>query len=241
MACLFDMDGLLVDSETIYTKTTNLILDRYGKDPLPISVKAQMMGRPGSAAAKVVIDWSNIPMTPQQFVDEQQVIRAKFWSSLKPMPGAESLINNLSNHGIDIGLATSSNTANYNMKTAHLKHIFEKFGKNVITGDNPSIAPGRGKPFPDIWLKVLNLINESRKQRGLKALTPSQCIAFEDSIPGVKSAKAAGMHVIWVPDAAIKNLVGDQLNEIVDSQCETLPSLSEFDINKYLNINSKQA
>lgn len=44
MACLFDMDGLLVDSETIYTKTTNLILDRYGKDPLPISVKAQMMG-----------------------------------------------------------------------------------------------------------------------------------------------------------------------------------------------------
>jgi phosphoglycolate phosphatase-like HAD superfamily hydrolase len=46
-ACLFDMDGLLIDSEEHYSEVTNTILQRYGKPNLPWSIKAQMQGRPG--------------------------------------------------------------------------------------------------------------------------------------------------------------------------------------------------
>lgn len=46
-ACLFDMDGLLIDSERIYTEVTNKFLASHGKGPLPAEVKAQLMGRPG--------------------------------------------------------------------------------------------------------------------------------------------------------------------------------------------------
>ncbi|EPX74733.1 haloacid dehalogenase-like hydrolase [Schizosaccharomyces octosporus yFS286] len=234
-ACLFDMDGLLVDSETVYTKTTNFMLERYNKGPLPLTIKAQMMGRPGDKAAEVVINWSKIPMTIQEFVDEQQVIRAKFWSSMSLMPGAESLLEHLYTNHIDIALATSSNVANYQMKTNHLRHAFDKFGENVITGDDPRIPPGRGKPHPDIWLQALNLINQNREKQSLPPLSPKDCIAFEDSVPGVKSAKAAGMHVIWVPDAAILNLFHDQLKDLVDDQCELLMNLEEFQPKKYLS------
>jgi len=46
-ACLFDMDGLLIDSEDIYSKVTNEVLAQYGKPELPWSIKAQLQGRPG--------------------------------------------------------------------------------------------------------------------------------------------------------------------------------------------------
>ena len=46
-ACLFDMDGLLIDSERIYTEVTNKFLALHGKGPLPAEIKAQLMGRPG--------------------------------------------------------------------------------------------------------------------------------------------------------------------------------------------------
>lgn len=46
-ACLFDMDGLLIDSEDVYTEATNTILHEHGKPSLPWSVKARLQGRPG--------------------------------------------------------------------------------------------------------------------------------------------------------------------------------------------------
>ena len=50
-ACLFDMDGLLIDSERVYTETTIEILRKYGKEPVfPMAVKSRMMGRPGPQA-----------------------------------------------------------------------------------------------------------------------------------------------------------------------------------------------
>ena len=50
-ACLFDLDGLLIDSEDIYTKVTNTILREYGKPNLPWNVKAQLQGRPFGEAS----------------------------------------------------------------------------------------------------------------------------------------------------------------------------------------------
>ncbi|EEB09804.2 haloacid dehalogenase-like hydrolase [Schizosaccharomyces japonicus yFS275] len=232
-ACLFDMDGLLIDSEEVYTETTNQILARYGKGPLILPVKVQMMGRPGHEAARVVIEWSGIPMTPQQFVDEQQVIRAKYWKNVKLMPGVESLITNLENRNIPIGLATSSNTENFRMKTEYLQHLFRCFGSRIITGDDKRIPEGRGKPYPDIWLQTLNLINEQLQANGLEPVKPEECLAFEDSIPGVKSAKAAGMHVIWVPAEAVLRFAKDEIPELLDEQCEILNSLEAFEFGKY--------
>jgi hypothetical protein len=54
-ACIFDMDGLLIDSEDKYTRGTNEILAKYGKGPIPWDVKAKLQGRPGTAAMEIFL------------------------------------------------------------------------------------------------------------------------------------------------------------------------------------------
>jgi beta-phosphoglucomutase-like phosphatase (HAD superfamily) len=55
-ACVFDMDGLLIDSEDQYTRCTNEILAKYGKGPIPWSVKSKLQGRPGTAAMEIFLE-----------------------------------------------------------------------------------------------------------------------------------------------------------------------------------------
>lgn len=57
---------------------------------------------------------------------------------------------------------------------------------------------GRGKPAPDIFLLALQVINESLSG-GEKAIEPSECLVFEDSVRGVEAGRRAGMRVVWVP------------------------------------------
>ncbi|MDH5559329.1 MAG: HAD hydrolase-like protein, partial [Deltaproteobacteria bacterium] len=60
---IFDMDGILLDTEPIYTKITQSILDRYGKT-FTLEIKAQMLGRHHLEAAKILIDKLHLPITP---------------------------------------------------------------------------------------------------------------------------------------------------------------------------------
>ena len=55
-ACLFDMDGLLIDTEDIYTKCNNVILHEYGKPSLPWKIKAQLQGRPGPEVSRAAFN-----------------------------------------------------------------------------------------------------------------------------------------------------------------------------------------
>ena len=65
-ACIFDMDGLLIDSEDHYTTVTNQILHENGRPDLPWNIKAQLQGRPGPAAGKIFRAWAQLPMSEQE-------------------------------------------------------------------------------------------------------------------------------------------------------------------------------
>ena len=56
------MDGLLLDTEDLYTLCINIILEKYGKPSLPWSIKAQLQGRPGPEANKLFNDWAQLPI-----------------------------------------------------------------------------------------------------------------------------------------------------------------------------------
>lgn len=100
-----------------------------------------------------------------------------------------------------IALATSSNVVNFGLKTAHLDSLFAAFpASNRVLGDDKRIAPGRGKPAPDIYLLALETINEGIRARGVeREVRPDECLVFEDSVPGVEAGRRAGMRVIWCP------------------------------------------
>ena len=98
-----------------------------------------------------------------------------------------------------IALATSSNKAMFQLKTAHLEKLFEVFeGHRRVLGDDVRIKPGRGKPSPDIYLLALETINASLPE-GEKTILPEECLVFEDSVPGIEAGRRAGMRVVWVP------------------------------------------
>ncbi|KAL5340279.1 HAD-like domain-containing protein [Aspergillus crustosus] len=204
-ACLFDMDGLLIDSEDRYTDITNTVLNSFGKPNLPWAIKAQLQGRPQPDAARILHQWAQLPISPEEYNQRIAELQTKFFPQCGPLPGVETLLAKLlstqkTDHPVHIALATSSHTRNYKLKTDHLQDLFSLFpASQRVLGDDPRIGQGRGKPLPDIYLLALETINASLRENSEKEITPEECLVFEDAVPGVEAGRRAGMRVIWCP------------------------------------------
>lgn len=226
-ACLFDMDGLLLDTEDIYTLCVNELLLKHKKEkyPLPWSIKAQLQGRPGPAALDIFHNWADLPISREQYKEEYYALQAQKFKHTSALPGVKDLLNKLGRtrywdlkhdatvtgttkpHRVHIALATSSHEANFRMKTSHIEELFSVFETHRrVLGDDPRIPKGRGKPLPDIYLIALQTINDSLPE-GEKPITPEECLVFEDSIPGVEAGRRAGMRVVWCPHPMLKQEV----------------------------------
>ncbi|KAF2764988.1 HAD-like protein [Teratosphaeria nubilosa] len=222
-ACLFDMDGLLIDSEDMYTICTNSVLHEFGKPDLPWHIKAKMQGRPGPAAGKVFQDWAQLPIGREQVLEKVKSWQKELFPTCKPLPGVEQLLQKLGQAAgrgnVDIALATSSHKDNYHLKTDHQKDLFDVFPQEQrILGDDPQIAQGRGKPAPDIYLLALSTINERRIREGKDEIKPAECLVFEDSVPGIESGRRAGMQVVWVPHPGLLNEMRGKEDQILAGQ-----------------------
>ncbi|KAF2131311.1 HAD-like protein [Dothidotthia symphoricarpi CBS 119687] len=199
-AALFDMDGLLIDSEDLYTIVTNTILARYSRPSLPWSIKAQLQGRPGPQAGAIFHSWAQLPIPHEQFLAEQKQLQTELFPSTQPLPGVTQLLPGLKKRHVHMALATSSHAANFRLKSAHLTDLFAYFApEHRVLGDDPRIPAGRGKPAPDIYLLALSTLNKTLEERGEPLIRPEECLVFEDSVPGVESGRRAGMQVVWCP------------------------------------------
>lgn len=223
-ACLFDMDGLLIDSERIYTETTEMILANHGKPPVfPPSIKSQMMGRPFPESAAIFLAWSGLDMSPQEYQAEQHALQQSRFPHVQVLPGVMALVKKLHADKVPIGLATSSTTANFALKSSNLKELFSLFD-TIICGDDARVV-GRGKPAPDIFLHCLADLNHVRGE----TIESQDSLVFEDGVPGVQAGLAAGMNVLWVPDAQILAVHQDQVDGILGYRGRMVTSLEDFD------------
>ncbi|CAL5873127.1 uncharacterized protein PFLUO_LOCUS7396 [Penicillium psychrofluorescens] len=210
-ACLFDMDGLLIDSEDKYTMVTNEVLQMYGKPNLPWDVKAQLQGRPQAEAIKIFFDWAQLPITPEELTAKQDPLRQKYFPQSQPLPGVAALLSKLvstqsTTQPVHIALATSSNVKNFRLKTDHLTDLFTAFPQaHRVLGDDPRIGSGRGKPLPDIYLLALETINADLRSKRQTEIKAEECLVFEDAVPGVEAGRRAGMQVVWVPHPGLLN------------------------------------
>lgn len=231
-ACLFDMDGLLLDTEDIYTHCINILLAQYGRPNLPWPIKAKLQGRPGPEANALFHDWAKLPISDNEYLSQYKALQREHFPNAKPLPGAVDLLASLgrtrwwdleksgasppnNNHRVHIALATSSNSANFALKTAHLTDLFTVFpAPRRVLGDDPRIPPGRGKPLPDIYLLALQTINATLAP-GERPIAPEECLVFEDSVPGVEAGRRAGMRVIWCPHPELKKLFAGREEEVL--------------------------
>lgn len=205
---IYDMDGLLLDTEPFYTRVSQSIAARYGK-VFDWSVKVRMIGKRAVDSARIFTKELALPLTPEQYLDARQPLLEELFPEAEPMPGAVRLTQHLHRMGIPQGVATSSDSHHFALKTTKHKAWFEIF-QCVVIGDDPMVK--RGKPAPDIFLLAAERLG----------IAPESCLVFEDSPVGVEAARSAGMAVIAVPDPNVDR------GEFRDADI-VLDSLGDFD------------
>jgi pseudouridine-5'-monophosphatase len=186
---LFDLDGVLLDTEPFYTEVTSEIVAEYGKT-FDWSIKQHMIGRPAIEAARYLVETLKLPITPEDYLERRVPMLEERFLRSTAMPGAEAFVRRAAVAGLPMGIATSSERRQFEMKSTLHRDWFALFAC-VVTGDDPRVA--KGKPAPDIYLRAAADLDVS----------PVDCVVFEDAPAGVAAARAAGMQVVALPDTAV--------------------------------------
>nr|VDD40382.1 unnamed protein product [Brassica oleracea] len=188
---IFDMDGLLLDTEKFYTEVQEKILARYNKT-FDWSLKAKMMGRKAIEAATLFVEECGISdsLSPEAFIVERESMLQDLFPTSDLMPGASRLLRHLHGKGIPICVATGTHTRHFDLKTQRHRELFSLM-HHIVRGDDPEVK--QGKPAPDGFLAAARRFEDG-------PVDPCKALVFEDAPSGVMAAKNAGMNVIMVPD-----------------------------------------
>ena len=183
-AVLFDMDGLLIDTEAVYLKAY-LAAAAHMQVELPLAFCHSLIGRPGPDCDRMIQEFFGPAFALDAFNDHADGHAARALEAKVPVkPGAAELLAFLGERGLPLAVATSSSrrTAERHLGQAGLLGHF----RTLATRDDVV----RGKPHPDLYL-------EAARRLGV---APGRCLAFEDSNNGLTAAHAAGTLAIMVPD-----------------------------------------
>src|SRR5579884_663783 len=206
-AVIFDMDGLLIDTESVWRRVEREVFGALGLH----LTDEQGMETMGIRVKEVAALWySRYPWTGPSVEDVAQRIVdgviAFVRTEGRPNPGVQRAVETIAGAGIPIAIASSSGVELIDAVIDRLD--LRTFVSAIASAEHEA----EGKPHPAVYLSAARLLG----------VPPETCVAFEDSPNGVLSAKGAGMYCIAVPD---KHLAGDARLQQAD---RTLPSLEDF-------------
>jgi HAD superfamily hydrolase (TIGR01509 family) len=186
-AIIFDMDGLMVDSERLYQQAQEEITRQFNKT-LPEKARLTMMGRKPLESMKLLVEALDIPIDAVKLLEmRNDIMREKYKNDLVPLPGLAHIIDTF--YG-KLKLAISTGA-----QEEFLDIVVDQLGiRNRFAVLQASDEIEQGKPHPEIYLKTC-------KKLGFR---PGECIVLEDSLNGVLAGKGAGCYVIAVPSEYTK-------------------------------------
>jgi HAD superfamily hydrolase (TIGR01509 family) len=182
-AVVFDLDGLLFNTEELYQFVGTELMRRRGK-PFEDALIHKIMGRPQQVALQMMIDWHGLDTTVDILAREtEEVFSGILGERLALMPGAAELLDALENAQIPKAIATSSGRRFVKNVLGHF-HLEPRF-QFILTGEDVT----HGKPDPEIY-------NRAAQQFGT---APAEMMVLEDSQNGCRAAVAAGAFAVAVP------------------------------------------
>jgi HAD superfamily hydrolase (TIGR01509 family) len=213
-AVVFDMDGVLVETEEVWDAVREQLVIERGGRWVP-EAQAAMMGMSSPEWSRYLAEELGVPMTPEAINREVvERISARYAAALPLHDGAVEVVEALAERW-PLGLASSSNRPVIDL----VLELAGLTGRFRATVSSEEVA--RGKPAPDVYLEAAARLG----------VAPATCVAVEDSANGLRSAAAAGMRVVAVPNRAYPpppdlvrsaELVLDDLRELTPAAVERL-------------------
>lgn len=180
-AVIFDLDGTLVDNNSFHIKAWQAFYDKIGKTFSLEEYMQHINGRVNNEIFNYVFNTTLTPREVAAYSEEKETMYRKLYQPfIKPVNGLVYFLDELAKVGIPLAMATSGLPPNINFMFDNVP--IKKYFKNIVDASQVK----KGKPDPEIFLKAAHSINAN----------PSHCIAFEDSVAGIRSAKTAGMVVV---------------------------------------------
>jgi HAD superfamily hydrolase (TIGR01509 family) len=182
-AVVFDLDGLMFDTEALYHKVASALLAARGKEFTPEMMRT-MLGRRAADVTSVLREMAGLEESVEEILAET---RSRFYAlmdtEVRPTPGLEMLLERLRTLGLPLAVATSSRRT-YAERLLGAHGLLDRF-QFLLTSEDVT----RGKPDPEIYLSAAERFG----------VAPFAMAVLEDSPPGIAAARAAGAFAIAVP------------------------------------------
>ena len=185
-AVIFDLDGVLADSEPAWDDIDAKLLSEYGVTYRG-EYHREVLGVSYKGSVEFFKKTFNITAPTEELMRRRGEIATEFFANrIGLFPHTKEVLENLQqmNPPVRLGLATSS--VSVSARPFLGRHQLTSFFEVIVTGDEIE----RGKPAPDIYLRAAEKLD----------IAPSECLVIEDSLSGVAAAKAAKMRVAAIPD-----------------------------------------
>lgn len=181
-AVIFDMDGVLVDSEPWHYEIETILFKKLGLD-VPEELHYTYLGTAGDLMYTDLKKRFDIPMSLEELLEWDEKYRIDIFSKMtdiKPSTGIPELLKELKSNNIKTAVATSSvpGIVDIILKKCGIDSFFDV----VVTTE----MAGKSKPAPDVYLFSAQHLS----------VHPSNCVVFEDSFNGIRAAKSASMFCI---------------------------------------------
>lgn len=208
IAIIFDLDGTLIDNNSYHIEAWKIFYEKIGKSYSEEEYLKNINGR----INKDIFNYIFNRVLPEEELkqydfEKEKMYRQLYSTDIKPIKGLLDFLEETQLSGIKMAIATSGQWPNINFMFENIP--IRKYFDAVI--DASQII--KGKPNPEIFLKAAIALNAD----------PTKCLAFEDSIAGIRSAKDAGMKVIGLATTHTKEEI----------------SLADYIIDDYSQINLK--
>ena len=213
-AVIFDLDGVLLDSESAWVEVKKEFTEESG-GRWEDRARVEMLGMSSTEWSRYMHDELGVPVPPEEISSEvADRLVERYRRRLPLLPGAVEAVRSMASEW-PLALATSSNRNVIDL-------VLQESGlAGAFDATVSSEEVDRGKPAPDVYL-------EAAKQLGVE---PTACVAIEDSTNGIRSAHAAGMAVVAVPNRdfppeadalALADLELDSLEQLSPERVEDL-------------------